>query len=580
MGYKSEIRKIGKEILPDHNQIALFDVAIPIYSLDISCFCNKIDTLPPIQDTLLRLIDQKYNLSDIPKIMGLENDKEIFEKAFYDLLYFEVIKKNGIISEAGRSYLRDDKLNRLVKVDKNICIDGLTGSIFVKKHSYISERTIRESGTHMMKMQIRRPNIERLDFFKTKNALNQDNESEEVIDILKINKTKIYFKRAQLAIFKPTSFESKAQCLLFDRLIHLTNYETLIDDSDLTDLIEISMESKAYYSSPEVIRFKAMFKDTPVHTDEDAYEKFDRFCHDAKRKIQIHIPFNEWDIPNTRVIDLLKNLLSKKIKVDITFTGELLPTNYVMNRISQIEELSQSYKNLSVNHKLDFQPFCVNADSYMCGCIDYNEHVIQDNHGDIRINEPRYYELSQDQYIELFDRANNTDGIPTTVFKSSKEVKLVLKKILDEFYLFDKKQREMNRKTWLSVEDSMAQDHASFKTIPLVKTRNDYEVMLTSINKFLFESLKDKYKAPYFFGDFKRYYPELFYIINKIRLYRNAVQHTRLDKKEERDELSAYLQRDTTGKYPGLFNNGYAAMQYLLLNQLLVALRNETKRLE
>lgn len=130
MGYKSEIKKIGKEILPGHDQIALFEVAIPIYSLDIKCFCNKAITLPPIQDTLFRLIDQKYSLDDIPKIMGLENDNEIFEKAFYDLLYFDFIKRNGVITETGRSYLREDKLNRLIKVDKNICIDGLTGSIF------------------------------------------------------------------------------------------------------------------------------------------------------------------------------------------------------------------------------------------------------------------------------------------------------------------------------------------------------------------------------------------------------------------------------------------------------------------
>ena len=68
MGYRSEIGQIGKELLSGYKQIALVDVAIPIYFLDISCFCNKIETLPVIQDTLLRLIDQKFKLTDIPKI--------------------------------------------------------------------------------------------------------------------------------------------------------------------------------------------------------------------------------------------------------------------------------------------------------------------------------------------------------------------------------------------------------------------------------------------------------------------------------------------------------------------------------
>lgn len=54
---------------------------------------------------------------------------------------------------------------------------------------------------------------------------------------------------------------------------------------------------------------------------------------------------------------------------------------------------------------------------------------------------------------------------------------------------------------------------------------------------------------------------------------------SRFDKQEDREQLAQYLSKDTGGKYPGLFNNGYRAMQYLLLNQLQQALRNELAKI-
>ena len=42
MGYRSEIGQIGKELLSGYKQIALVDVAIPIYFLDISCLKLKL----------------------------------------------------------------------------------------------------------------------------------------------------------------------------------------------------------------------------------------------------------------------------------------------------------------------------------------------------------------------------------------------------------------------------------------------------------------------------------------------------------------------------------------------------------
>lgn len=224
-------------------------------------------------------------------------------------------------------------------------------------------------------------------------------------------------------------------------------------------------------------------------------------------------------------------------------------------------------------------PYCINVDKHQNCCIDFNQIFISDNNGDITLYEPKCYSLCQSQFQQVF-KMKNTGNVPTATFKTSKEVKEKLKRVLDDFYLLDQAQRLLNRKTWVSSGSSTAQDHASLETIPFVKNRNDYEVMLTAINKFLFESLKDKYQAGYFFGDFKYLYPELFEFINKNRLCRNAVQHTRLDKQEDRDQLVQYLSEDTGGKYPGLFKNGYKAMQYLLLNQLQVILRNELAKIK
>ncbi|HHT6744405.1 TPA: hypothetical protein ACSZJM_14305 [Listeria monocytogenes] len=578
MGYRSDIGQMGKELLSGYKQIALIDVAIPVYFLEISCFCNKVETLPIIQDTLLRLIDQKFKLIDIPKIMGLENDMEIFEKAFYDLLYYEVIKKNGVIGEVGRDYLKDDQLNRFVKLDKRICVDGLSGDIFLSNQRYVNDRNLRETGTLTLKTQIKRPTLEQLDFYKVKKILNEDNDKEQVIDIVKVNHTAVNYKRAQLAVYVSTTSQNSVQVLLFDRAIQLSEYDDLIDEIQLSDLISLNMEDGNFFSSDSMSNFKGISEQFEKVVKEDAFERFDRLLFEAKNEIQLFIPFIQWTIPNLNMLNMIKNKLKSNLKIELTLTGDLLPSNYVMRRISQLEKLANDYPNFEIHHDLNYSAYCVNVDNYQNCIIDFDRRIIKDSNGDLVLLEPLCYELSQDQYRQLMIDSPQR-GFPTEVFKSVKVVKEKLKKILDDFYLFDKAQRLLSRKTWVPSGSSTAQDHASFENIPLVTNRNNYEVMLTAINKFLFESLKDKYKAKYFFGDFKDLYPELFALINKNRLYRNAIQHTCLDKQEDRDQLTQYLSQDTEGRYPGLFNNGYGAMQYLLLNQLQQALRDELEKI-
>ncbi|HCY8956451.1 TPA: hypothetical protein O2E31_000550 [Enterococcus faecalis] len=543
MGYRSEIGQIGKELLSGYKQIALVDVAIPIYFLDISCFCNKIETLPVIQDTLLRLIDQKFKLTDIPKIMGLENDIEIFEKAFYDLLYYEVIKKNGIISEVGRDYLKDEQLNRFIKLEKKVCVDGLSGEIILSNHQRYA------------------------------------NDKEQVIDILKVNRIRVNYKRAQLAVHVSTTSQDSVQLLLFDRAIRLSEYDDLIDETQLSDLVNLNMEAGNFFSSDSIVRFKGISDQFEKVVKEDAIERFDRLIFEAKKDIQLYIPFTQWTIPDLSMINMIENKLKQKLKVNLTLTGELLPSNYVMRRISQLEQLANDYVNFEIHHDLNYSAYCANADNHQNCSIDFKQRIVSDSNGDLVLFEPLCYELSQNQYQQLIAINDTQSGLPREIFKSPREVKEKLKKILDDFYLFDQAQRMLKRKSWVEGSSLTAQDHASFENIPLVTNRNNYEVMLTAINKFLFESLKDKYQAKYFFGDFKHFYPELFTFIDKNRLYRNAVQHTRLDKQEDREQLAQYLSKDTGGKYPGLFNNGYRAMQYLLLNQLQQALRNELAKI-
>ena len=580
MGYRSEIGQIGKELLSGYKQIALVDVAIPIYFLDISCFCNKIETLPVIQDTLLRLIDQKFKLTDIPKIMGLENDIEIFEKAFYDLLYYEVIKKNGIISEVGRDYLKDEQLNRFIKLEKKVCVDGLSGEIILSNHQrYANERNLRETGTLTLKTQIKRPTLKRLDFFKVKKILNEANDKEQVIDILKVNRIRVNYKRAQLAVHVSTTSQDSVQLLLFDRAIRLSEYDDLIDETQLSDLVNLNMEAGNFFSSDSIVRFKEISDQFEKVVKEDAIERFDRLIFEAKKDIQLYIPFTQWTIPDLSMINMIENKLKQKLKVNLTLTGELLPSNYVMRRISQLEQLANDYVNFEIHHDLNYSAYCANADNHQNCSIDFKQRIVSDSNGDLVLFEPLCYELSQNQYQQLIAINDTQSGLPREIFKSPREVKEKLKKILDDFYLFDQAQRMLKRKSWVEGSSLTAQDHASFENIPLVTNRNNYEVMLTAINKFLFESLKDKYQAKYFFGDFKHFYPELFTFIDKNRLYRNAVQHTRLDKQEDREQLAQYLSKDTGGKYPGLFNNGYRAMQYLLLNQLQQALRNELTKI-
>lgn len=574
MGIINEIKKIGWEYLPSCELINVFEIGIPIYSLEITCFCNKTGTLPSIQDTILRLVDQGIRKEEIPLLMGLEEDLNIFTVAYNELIHQEFIQRRGMLSDLGREYLKEDKYTRNIKKINKIFIDGVSNTYFRSRENFVNSRNMRGKNIRDIKMVIERPNLKDLNFYEAKRIMNQNEEDELVVDLLEIKNSNVFYKRAQIAIFYDKKSE-KNYYLIFDRLNMLTEYDEFLRSKDITEFLNLEEQIYDYEYSDKVKKYREVVFDKDNVSDE--YDEFKQIIEKSKDIVRIYIPMIDSLLPTDSLIETFKHKLNNKIRIELFFTGEMISTNYGLLRIGEIEKLAKQYKGLKISHLPEYYPMSV-SDGKIFFCIDFYEHIIINSNKDINTCCSVGSFLTIEEYNQLdLESVVLLDGL--TSYTNKKHMEMDVKKIIDEFYLFDMEQRKNNRKAWLTSSEEINENQDSLERLPFVKNKNDYEIMLTNLNKFFFETLKNKYRANYFFNDFKNYYPKLQKIMLKIRIYRNAVQHIELSDPEDRQSLKDFLKEDTGGSYPGLVDNGYAKMQYLILNELLEALREERESL-
>lgn len=121
-----------------------------------------------------------------------------------------------------------------------------------------------------------------------------------------------------------------------------------------------------------------------------------------------------------------------------------------------------------------------------------------------------------------------------------------------------------------------------FKSVKLVKTKNNFTAFINTCNRCFVESI-DLYghsigRNDYFWKEIKNVYPSLFEVLHRIRVYRHDCDHLELTKSVN-EQYIKFISEDLEGRTPSQVKGLYFILQQRILDLLLYNTQVETNRI-
>jgi hypothetical protein len=122
----------------------------------------------------------------------------------------------------------------------------------------------------------------------------------------------------------------------------------------------------------------------------------------------------------------------------------------------------------------------------------------------------------------------------------------------------------------------------SFSNARVCQSEDDFDVFINACNRCFVESVenygKSIQKATFFWEDVKTTYPNLWFALHRIKIYRINHMHLKLNANANGD-LLGYLDQDLEGRSPSQVNDLYFVLQQCVLDGLLTGIQVEINRL-
>jgi hypothetical protein len=120
-----------------------------------------------------------------------------------------------------------------------------------------------------------------------------------------------------------------------------------------------------------------------------------------------------------------------------------------------------------------------------------------------------------------------------------------------------------------------------FCKMAVVSNQEEFEAFINVCNRCLVEPVQNFGKKignkNYYWVDVKKYYPDIWDALNRIKVYRNDNFHIELNKPTE-IELKRYLEKDLYGKRPSQVKDLYFILQQSVIDELFVSILCELNR--
>ncbi|MFT8343559.1 MAG: hypothetical protein ABF652_19295 [Clostridium beijerinckii] len=573
--------------LPGYKLVGYSEVAIPIFQrrLQVLVLCNK--SIPVVEQFVLNFYNEGLNIDEIREILGIT--QQLLDEAWVGLIQRDYIDNfTREVTDLGKEYLIENKVEKLEKKEIQISIDGLTGKISKINKQLMLSKTIKEKGIKALKSDLRKIELDDIDFKSVKRVYRQygkndiENYSGDLLDIIEVYGNTTRYRRVDILLFQNS--EKELRILAYDDYNKIEEYEEkLLRIEDEGNSI-LSCDMEEFFIDRTVQELNSIIKNS--NADECEIIKTDRINAEWEKYLSkndeemiIAIPLVNGCKIDTAFIEHIDSLVKDNVNIKLIVAGKEFSNAYQQNSCLLLKRGDQ-YSNFmfqQVPCYINKMILNIKNSSALVSVYDQNEIISNGSkNGIIEVA----YELRGNSFNDLYSKLmtiikNYNIPIKQNLFTSFKQLNNKIKEISVLAKDCDGYMNSIDGIGWF--EENGIPDMERLLQIPLARSSESFRVFVDSLNKSLVESLEQnaklKRKQKYFWREFKDGYPKLFDILNKIKTYRNKGNHLKLDDMNK-EKYFQYLQDDLNGFIPEFVKDGYMIIQENILIELEKGIRD------
>jgi len=227
--------------LPGYEIIDMFEAAFPVYRLNVLAIIVTEQTIPVIEEYILKLISEGIRDIDIIKgILGLPDN--LIKDYVVNLLSQELVshspKRDAIdldITLKGKNALTDLKLSKPVEVTLPLIYDASTGVLEYHKAALglYDAKHVKDMGIEIIRPYMKKPYIEDIDtnfvrgLYKKMRGENPEMIPGDLVDVLSVEKSWVEYKKMRVLAFYSQD-EQDVIVKVFDRTEMVADYGKVI----------------------------------------------------------------------------------------------------------------------------------------------------------------------------------------------------------------------------------------------------------------------------------------------------------------------------------------------------------------
>lgn len=563
--------------LPGYNLLGYTELAIPIYETRLHSLVRTKSTIPVVEEFILNFYNVGLELHEMEKVLGL--DKELIYQAWAGLQqrdYISFIDKH--ITDRGMEYLENNSVEELEKIEIPIMIDCITGRITTVNKQLMNSGNIKKMGIRSLKAVIDIPSVDSIDFKSVRSVFNRykrENSnmySGELIEILHTEGKSTKFKRIEILVF--SNNEGDIRILAYDGYNRIDEYEEELKKLDQKGIKLFKYSVGQYFNGNNVKKINNLIEEDKKNHKSISLamynEKLNEYIN-SNDEIIIIIPLVSICDFNTGFINKIAKSLSKGKKIRVIISGTTYINEHQKKVYATLSSFREKYHNLSVEQMPTYMSKMVINEKNKCALVSvYEEKRLELKSSNLGIIE-KAFEIEKELFDELKNIVFSSYDIEELLnFQLVNVNKVWLKEKLNYIIKLvrdaDMCMFRSDSKGWIG--DGEVPNVSQLESSPLCRNSDRFGIFIENLNKSFVESLETNVNdKQYFWNTFKRKYPELQHVLDKIRSYRNKSKHLKLTNDNER-KYQSYLVEDLNGYMPEFIENGFLILQTKILNEL------------
>ncbi|WP_368502787.1 hypothetical protein AB3N04_00170 (plasmid) [Alkalihalophilus sp. As8PL] len=558
-----------KSDFPDYKIINITEVGFPIFQKAVVCLATLYKGLPVVMDFTLKLLNQEINTKLISELLSI--DEELIKNAVYDLeLNGMYDLKTQRLTDDGRKYISNNKYEQLQRIELPISVDGFTGYIR-KSRNYISNKNAKAINLNTLEPILDKNNNEIIYGQIIKRILEEyikESNSEyegQLVEMVSVNEKPTEYKKYNIVVIE--DLDKKSRLVVYDR-----NTKVNFFDSGLINADEIGIK---IFTDNTIDLFIDQVKGVEgyeLEANDELYTilDYDYYNRDYNN-VFIEIPMIEAYELKDEWINNLERYLRRKRNLKISFTGCSYPTTNIKNKVYKIIDLRKKYNNLELQHKIDYKYPSVILDNK----VGYIDKITKYELGLKNNTTCVTHNISKLTNVKQEDETGNSENLKalTKPINNLDELKYQIKKIVESAKSLDVEMEDYYGIGWL--DNGQFLNEYNLDNIKLAKNEKSYSNFTKDLNASMVELIDERGKEMginnYFYTEFKNNFPKLHHALDRLRVYRNSMQHNNLNSQNLIKYLN-YIKSDLNGTFPEFYSNGYLILQTVILKEIFNAI--------